>query len=346
MVVPTAEQTAEPPANATLVEGFEHRPGRHCGSTALANLLRYHGAELAEGVVFGLAAGACFYYVEFPSTSPSRLINGRAAQLEHQFVELTDGLLELQTEHDPEAAWLLARKHLDARRPAILLTDLYYLDHYDNTAHFPGHAVVLVGYDSDCAYLADTDFEELIASPLGSLSAARHSKAPPFPLNGELLTVPDVSKVEQLESSLPELIERAVKRAARDMLDPQFGEAQGVLALRKLAREVESWPTQAEDWQWCARFAYQVIERRGTGGGSFRKLYSEFLQFAADKGLGDRYGEAAEQCAKLADRWTELAYAFREASESEPDEADKWRRIAELTAVVRDEEERLWSTLA
>lgn len=343
--MPTTEHIAEPPANATLVEGFEHRPGRHCGSTALANLLRYHGADLPEGVVFGLAAGACFYYVELPNTSPSRLISGRAAQLEHQFVELTDGLLELQTERDPEAAWLLAREHLDAGRPAILLTDLYYLDHYDNSAHFPGHAVVLVGYDSNCAYLADTDFAELMASPLGSLSAARHSKAPPFPLNGELLTVPDAARVEQLADALPDLVERAVARAVKEMLDPQFGEAQGVLALKKLTREVESWPAEIEDWQWCARFAYQVIERRGTGGGSFRKLYAEFLQFAADRGLGGRYADAARQCAQLADHWTNLAYAFRAASESKPDAAERWRHIAELSAVVGNAEERLWSAL-
>ena len=34
---------------------------------------------------------------------------------------------------------------------------------------------------------------------------------------------------------------------------------------------------QVEDWQWCARFGYQVIERRGTGGGNFRLMYSRFL---------------------------------------------------------------------
>ena len=46
-------------------------------------------------------------------------------------------------------------------RPALLLTDLYYLDHYGNSAHFPGHAVVLAGYDDEVAYLSDTGFEEL-----------------------------------------------------------------------------------------------------------------------------------------------------------------------------------------
>ena len=40
-----------------------HTPGNHCGSTALRNLLGFHGVEISEEMAFGLGAGACFYYV-------------------------------------------------------------------------------------------------------------------------------------------------------------------------------------------------------------------------------------------------------------------------------------------
>ena len=43
------------------------------------------------------------------------------------------------------------------------------------------------------------------------------------------------------------------------------------------AAEIADWPREIEDWQWSARFCYQVIERRGTGGGNFRLMYSRFL---------------------------------------------------------------------
>ena len=59
-----------------------------------------------------------------------------------------------------------------------------------------------------------------------------------------------------------------------------MGEYQGLPALRRFAAEVGDWPEAAEDWQWCARFLYQVIERRGTGGGNFRRMYSRFLEEA------------------------------------------------------------------
>jgi hypothetical protein len=49
--------------------------------------------------------------------------------------------------------------------------------------------------------------------------------------------------------------------------------------MEHLARTFGEW-AQAPDWSWCARFAYQVIERRGTGGGNFRRLYARFLSEA------------------------------------------------------------------
>jgi hypothetical protein len=95
----------------------------------------------------------------------------------------------------------------------------------------------------------------------------------------------------------------------------------------------------ADDWQWCARFAYQVIERRGTGGGNFRLMYSRFL---------DEVGESAgaKLAARAAANWTELAGAFREASDEEEPGAETWKRIGELTGSVLASEEELWSTLA
>ena len=41
-----------------FVPGYTHTPGHHCGSTALRNLLAFHGTELSEEMAFGLGAGA------------------------------------------------------------------------------------------------------------------------------------------------------------------------------------------------------------------------------------------------------------------------------------------------
>ena len=319
---------------ATMVPGYRHVPGNHCGSTALRNLLSFHGLEMSEEMALGLGAGVSFYYVVLDGSSPSRFTNGRTGRLEEQFVELTTAPLRLDTFDDPDRAWRAAAATVDSGRPAILITDLYYLDHYGKSAHFPGHAVVLAGYDSDVAYLSDTAFADLQTTRLESLARARHGQHPIFPLEGHMFTLPEGTELSDLSDSAP----HAIARCARGMLDPELRDFQGIPALQRFAAEVGDWPEAAEDWRWCARFLYQVIERRGTGGGNFRLMYSRFL---AEAGY-----EEAELAAGAATAWTALAAAAQGASEPEDADPDLWAAVAAQAAAVLEAEERLWEALA
>jgi hypothetical protein len=318
----------------SFVAGYEHVPGHHCGSTALRNLLAFHGVDITEEMAFGLGAGACFYYVAIEDASPSRWFNGRTARLEETFRDLTGAGLLTLTFEDSDEAWEAARAEVDAGKPVLLLTDLYHLDHYGNSAHFPGHAVVLAGYDEEVAYLSDTGFPDLQKTRLANLAKARHSNHPAYPVQGHMFTVADEIREEQLRAAVPSAIDRAVKA----MVEPEFREFSGLDAVRRLADEAGSWPEVAEDWQWCARFGYQVIERRGTGGGAFRLMYSRFLEEAGR--------DEAPLAAEAAARWTELATAFHAASESEQPEDALWRRIDRAARDVAEAEERLWDALS
>jgi len=322
-------------AAATMVPGFVHQPGHHCGSTALRNLLAFHGVDVSEELTFGLGAGACFYYFVSEDLSPSRFTNGRTGRLEESFLRLTGAPLRLTTAADPEEAWRLAGGIVDEGRPVLLITDLFHLDHYGSSAHFPGHAVVLAGYDDEHAYVSDTAFEGLQRTSLEGLARARHEQHPFYPLAGHMIDVPgEVPRVAELRAAAP----AAIARAARRMLEPDLGEFEGLPALRRFAAEVGSWPQAAADWQWSARFNYQVIERRGTGGGNFRALYSRFL---AEVG---REAEAAS-AATAADAWTALAGELFAASETDEPDPAGWERIATLAAGVLTAEERLWTAL-
>ncbi len=318
------------------VPGYVHRPGHHCGSTALRNLLGFHGVEISEELAFGLGAGACFYYVALEDASPSRWFNGRTARLEENFDQLTGAALQLRTfEQGDGGAWTAAREEVDSGNPVLLLTDLYYLDHYGNSAHFPGHAVVLAGYDAHCAHLSDTGFEQLqTTTRLEDLDQARHSSHPAYPLAGHMFTASGGVTQGQLRAAIP----AAIDRAAQAMVASEFGEFSGLGAVERLANEAGSWPEVAADWQWCARFGYQVIERRGTGGGAFRLMYSRFLEQAGRP--------EAPLAAEAAARWTELAGAFRAASERDDPEPALWREIDAVAHRVFEAEQRLWTTLA
>ena len=316
------------------VPGYTHTPGHHCGSTALRNLLGFHGVELSEEMAFGLGAGACFYYVTIEDASPTRWFNGRTARLEENFDALTGAALELRTFEEGDGdAWEAAKAEVDAGRPVLLLTDLYYLDHYGNSAHFPGHAVVLAGYDDEVAHLSDTGFEELQTTRLENLDRARHSQHPAYPLAGHMFTASATIDPERLREAIP----AAIERAAKAMVEPEFREFSGLDAVRRLAGEAGSWPEVTEDWQWCARFGYQVIERRGTGGGAFRLMYSRFLEEAGRP--------EAPLAAAAAARWTDLAAAFHAGSERDDPDPALWREIDAAGQRAAEAEERLWTAL-
>ncbi len=322
-----------------MVPGYEHMPGNHCGSTALRNLLAFHGCEISEEMAFGLGAGACFFYFPLDEQSPSRFTNGRAARLEENFLELTGAPLRLRTDDDPERSWELAREDIDAGRPVLLLSDLYYLDHYGKSAHFPGHAVVLAGYDDEVAWLSDTGFEELQSTKLEHLAEARYSQHPAFPLSGQMIDLdPDAEpgslEVGKLEAAAP----AAIARAAAGMLEPAMGEFQGIPALEKLATEIGAWPETVQDPEWCARFLFQVIERRGTGGGNFRLMYTRFLE---ESGRGE--SSLAAEAARL---WTSLAGAARAVSEDDEADASRWSALTAEAEAVLEAERRLWNALA
>ena len=82
-----------------------------------------------------------------------------------------------------------------------------------------------------------------------------------------------------------------------------------------------------------------MIERRGTGGGNFRALYSRFL---AEVGRDE---DAALEAAAAA-AWTDLAAELFGVSETDQPDPAGWDRIAAAAARVLADEERLWAQLS
>ena len=96
-----------------LVADYPHRKGEHCASTALRNLLAFHGLPLSEGMVFGLANGLGFFYLKNDQLSPTRMFHGRPATLERDFGRNTGVAQVNSATGDDERAWAELRASLD-----------------------------------------------------------------------------------------------------------------------------------------------------------------------------------------------------------------------------------------
>ncbi len=317
-----------------VLPGFAHRPGVHCGSTALADALRARGVELSEPMAFGLGAGLGFYFVASAALSPSHLFQGRAANLERAACEALGAPARERSEDDPSRAWEGVRSAVDRGLAPILSTDLAELPYHRTRTGFGGHRVVLAGYDAarGIALLADGDRPALEEVTLDALERARASVAPPFGLPGRPWLEVDAPPTPR---PVPELVREALRRQARDMLFDADG-GSGIGALERFAAELPGWPAGASDEadrSWCFRYGYQVIERRGTGGGLFRALYARFLAEAEAEVPGLARLGLGVRMAAIAASWSRLAAAFRRTSDGPggavpPEVADLARSIA------------------
>lgn len=320
-----------------ILKGFEHRPGVHCGSTALADALRVRGVHLSEAMAFGLGAGLGFYYLVSPELVPTHQLSGRTLRLEETACEVLGAPFRVRTEDDPGRAWEGVRAALDRGLAPVLSTELSELPYWNTRTRFGGHRVVLAGYhpDRQVALLADTDRPGLEEVPLGRLERARATLAPPFAIPGRPWLEIDAPPRPR---PLVEAVRDALRRQAREFLLDVDGTA-GISALERFAEELPEWPDRAAgeaDRAWAFRFASQVIEKRGTGGGNFRALYARFLEEVEALVPGLAASRLSGPMRALAVGWTRLAGMLRTLSE-EPRGTVPPEVRAQVKILARDE---------
>ena len=233
------------------------------------------GVEISEEMALGLGAGVCFYYVPLDGQSPSRFTNGRVGRLEEQFCELTGLPLALRDLRGPRRVLARPRaRAVDAGQPGA-------------AAHRP-----------------------LLPRPLRQLGPLPRPRGRPrrlrrrgrLPLRHRLRRAADDAAREPRPGaprqppglparrphahgrpaapSSPTRARRPRARSSATRARCSSRRSASTRACRRCAASPPrsaTGPSEIEDWQWCARFGYQVIERRGTGGGNFRLMYSRFL---------------------------------------------------------------------
>ena len=300
-----------------LVPNFHHLPGVHCGTAAMRDLLRYVGFDLSEAMCLGLGSGLGFTYLRNPrGTPPSRIFYGRTATLEHDLGAHLALDFEEGADDDADRAWRAAKNWIDRGVPLLLHVELSQLPYYHTRTPFPGHRVVLVGYDDArrVALLADTDFPGWQEVSYETLIAARMAQIPPILLHNEWLAV----KPTRRRASFTDAVIVALRDNALAM-DLDRAPHQGIMGMETLAEDFENW-ADAPDAALCARFAYQNVEVRGTGGGFFRKMYAQFLREAEPLDERLRAANLAETLEQIADEWSAFGRLAQRLA-TEPDRA-------------------------
>jgi len=340
----------------TIIENYRNIPGQHCGSTAMRNLFyHYCDLELSEEVTFGLGSGIESIFIKSDTLDPAVSIFGRSITMEADAAQSLGIDYREQPEMDNQKAWMDVRNEVLNGFPTMLTGDIFFLDHRNYKVRFPAHRFVLLGLDdqNESAFIADrVDPEPQICS----YKAIAKSRNPDtgittFNLWGKFFdTKVSNSLKEAAIQALKKNVDRMIGKDTSQMellgatIDKNTVVATGIDGLKKFTDDLPGW-LEREDGGKLAVYNAQCIEKFGTGGGNFRKMYATFLNWANHL-LPDMVSKSVISLAeKSAESWTMLSDLLLTASE-EPGSKDVWKQASKKMAEITDLETELFEKLS
>ncbi len=307
-----------------MANPFEHLTGFHCATTALRGLMKHFGVDLSEPMCLGLGMGLNFFYGEGEDFNPTRCFLTRSGVLEEDFFRILRIDAPMKRPENAEQSWPEIMALVEKQHPVMVQVDIEGLPYYNTRTHFAGHKVLVAGFDSEAkdVFISDSEYPDLQVVTLDQFQRARFFLGIPWDLHYQWWDLRAVRVAAPIDEAVP----RALSECAQRIVGDETG-LFGIAAMRRMIKSMPDWG-QAEDWQWCARFGYQVIEKRGTGGGAFRNKYAEFLQEAAEYDSRIEKFNLPERMADIAASWTAFSEMLHQISNNEKpsgfDEAAKF----------------------
>jgi hypothetical protein len=285
--------------------------GQHCETNTTGTLLRKLNIDLSEPMLFGLGEGLDFFCwnldeMILPFISgrirPSLLSSNLARNLKFE--------LSVNESISSNGAWENLKQLIDNGHIVGLKLDCFYLDYFTKPYHFAEHFVAMYGYDEINAYLIDTAQQGgKVKTSLSSLALARTEKGP---MNSCNLCY-TISKTD-CSVDLKSAILAAIKNNAKTYLFPT-NQSEGIEGLAALSSMVLEWSTQIENASEGFKRAGKLMEKAGTGGALFRRLYRDFLSESYDLLQISELLVAQQIFAKIATDWTLVANLFVESAD-------------------------------
>jgi hypothetical protein len=371
-----------------LIKDFVHKIGFHCESSSMRDLFEYYGYPMSEAMAFGLDGTMGFGFFDttgetsfIPNSDVPFFIGGKQGTIEPNSLacRLLGITLRKQSFTSADKAWEESKILIDQDVPLLIRVDIAYMPYEDfdaelELAHFGGHAVTLGGYNTQkkIAYIGDTEFEGFQEVPMDVLKEARSSTHGPkflHPKNTQFSMIP---RPDGKHPPLAAGVKLAIQNVVNNMLRSSMN-FNGIQGLKAFANSILRWREKLNKTILNSRnehislahlmfeLVYGYIETWGTGGGSFRRLYKDFLielQKHSELREGpkawnsDEFGileEGIPLITDSAENWTLFAKILKNAADEYKDECLSHVNFGELHKIahhILQKEEILFKKLS
>lgn len=318
---------------------FKHTHSAHCESGVMSSLLRHHGLDLSEAMVFGLSSALTFAYLPFIKIGGMPLIAYRSLpkSIIKNVQKNLNVKMELETFSNKQKGQTRLDELLANGKVVGAQASVFWLPYFPEQMrfHFNAHNLVVFGKEGGNYNISDPVFETEQLCDGSALTKARFTKGIMAP-KGLLYYVTDLPK----DIDLKPIISKSIRKTAKRMLKTPVPIA-GLKGIKSLAKSILK--LKGKDRRYVRLYLGHIVrmqEEIGTGGAGFRYLYASFLQEASEIFDNDTVlSESSKLMLLVGDKWREFALIIAKSIKSKNNFdfeliSDKLLEIAEDEAII------------
>jgi hypothetical protein len=324
---------------------FEHRQSAHCENGVVSNLLRFHGLEFDEPMVFGIGAGLFFSYFPFLKVGgiPVTSFRTMPSYIFKRFANSLGVKIKSETFSNEQKGMEALDALLGKGIPVGMLSSVFYLTYLPDAYrfHFNAHNIIVYGKENGKYLVSDPTLETVTEILPEDLQRARFAKGMPEP-KGKLYYPVSIPKEYDLNKALIKGIRHVSFFMAKTPV-PILG-ANGILYLSKRMR---NWPNKLGERKavlWLGNVV-RMQEEIGTGGAGFRFIYAAFLDKASVLLKDETLFVLAKELTAIGDQWRAFAYEASRVCKNRKGDLSSFSELADLLQNIGEKEQVLFTKL-
>lgn len=324
---------------------FEHRQSAHCENGVVSNLLRFHGMEFDEPMVFGIGAGLFFSYFPFLKMGgiPVTSFRTMPSYIFKRFANSLGIKVKSQTFSNEQKGMEALDALLEQGIPVGMLTSVFYLTYLPDAYrfHFNAHNIIVYGKENGKYLVSDPTLEGVTEILPEDLQRARFAKGIPEP-KGKLYYPVVFPKSYDLNKATIKAIKHVAFFMAKTPM-PILG-ANGI---KYLANRMRNWPKKLgtrKSVLWLGNVV-RMQEEIGTGGAGFRFIYAAFLDKASVILKDEELFNMSKELTAIGDLWRAFAYEASRVCKNRKSDTVTFDQLADMLYEIGKKEQVLFDKL-
>lgn len=325
---------------------FKHKMAAHCETGTLTALLKNSGFEISEPMVFGIASGIFFGYMESKNFSfPTIIVRSRPGTVREKVSKTLKIPIERFSSKNPDKGMAKLDELLAKGQPVGVQVDFFYMEYMPDwqRVHNNVHFINILEKDGEDYIISDSYYSKIAKLSPHLLKKARWAGGYMAPKG--FMYYPKNNLIPEIDLKKP--IKKGIKKACKNMLNIPIPFL-GIKGIYKFADKIKTWPELVRDIDHLSHEIMKInilLEDQGTGGAGFRYMYATFLKQASEIVNNPVLNEMSERIMEIGDKWRNISYTAAKLGKNRDLGKEKLNELSNLIRKQGDAEKIFFTDL-